>query len=610
MLTEQQIIDSQADELARDYFSVFKPKTTRTLSQWADEERYVAKGTSSEPGKWKTSRVEYMREIMDISTSGTISELILMGGSQWGKTEFILNLMAFFISEDPSPILFINPKKESAEEFSEERFTPMIKATPCLSKKIEPNKSRDSRNTITNKSFKNDAHVAFVGSNVPNDVASRSRRIIVGDEIDRWAVSAGKDGDVATLARQRIKNWWNSFIAWVSTPVDFETSIIFRHWLGSDQRHRYYTCPDCGHAHHLEWENVKWEGDDKHSSPETAYYQCPECPSKWNDVTRWKLDKTGEWKKHNPDSKIAGFHISQLYSPWVKLSTMVFEYLDSRGKPLMEKAFQNTVLGLPFEDKKGAGVEVEMLLNRREEIPKFTMPERSGLITMGVDVQGDRLEVKMVAWGLNDESWILDKYKIFGDPTGSAVWKDLEEVIKKRRYKHPLRETLFRIEATAIESGHETQRVYKFAARMQIQGHNVYAIKGVPGSGRPIWLQSKKQIKLTKLFLVGVDDAKATIYGRLATENGQGQIHFSTRLEKDYFEELIAEKIILETDKNGFEVKRWYLPSGVRNEAFDLMVYAMAAKESRDIDIESRLRNMTKPKEKIDFGKLGKSLNG
>ena len=52
------------------------------------------------------------------------------------------------------------------------------------------------------------------------------------------------------------------------------------------------------------------------------------------------------------------------------------------------------------------------------------------------------------------------------------------------------------------------------------------------------------------------------------------------------------------------------MPSGVRNEAFDLMVYAMAAKESRDIDIESRLRNMTKPKEKIDFGKLGKSLNG
>lgn len=611
MLTEKLIIEYQTDELVRDYFSVFMPPPDRSLSQWADEERYIAAGTSSEPGKWKTSRVEYMRQPMDTATSGEYNKLILMGGTQWGKTEFLLNLLGFYISEDPSPILFINPSKDSADDFSEERFTPMVEATPCLRSKIEPNKSRDSKNTINNKKFKNDAHIAFVGSNVPNDVASRSRRIIIGDEIDRWALSAGKDGDVISLARQRLKNWWNSFEALASTPVDFDTSVIYREWLGSDQRHRHYKCPDCGHSHHLEWENVKWDGDDINTSPETALYHCPGCGVGWNDVTRWRLDKTGIWIKSNPDSKIAGFHISQLYSPWVKLSTMVYEFIEAKGKPLMEKVFRNTVLGLPYEDRIGADVDVEHLMARREHIPEFTMPERAALLTAGVDVSGDRVDVQITAFGLNNETWALDNYKIFGDPSGQKLWEDLYTSLRTRKYKHPISGQYFSIEATAVDSGYMTTNVYKFCARMQLRGLNVYATKGVPGEGKPLWKHSEQKIKFTKLFLIGADDAKTMIFANLAIEEGESHIHFSDRLEKDYFEELIAEKIVLSTNKYGLPVKTWFRPPHTNNEAFDTMILSWAAKESlNNINIEYRLQQMTNPEPVFDMAKASRDLHG
>ena len=456
---KSQIIENQVHSLIDDCFSMFRPKTDRTLSQWADDERIIPEGTSPEPGKWKTSRVPFMRHIMDSIVSGKNNEFVFMASSQVGKTELLLNILAYFIAEDPSPILFIQPTKEAAEAFSEERFTPMVEATPCLMNKIAANKSRDGKNTTSSKMFKG-GHLAFVGANVPQDVSGRPRRIVLGDEIDRWAMSAGKDGDAADLARQRVKNFWNSLLIWVSTPVDLDTSRIWQHWLGSTQEHKYIVCPSCQHEHYMVWDNVKWDGDDVITSPDTAYYACPECGDTWDDVTRWRLDKeTDIWKADNPNSKILGWHINQLYSPWVRLSTLVGDYLKARGNPLREKVFENTVLGLPFDEKIGADVEVEELLGRVEKIPKFTMPERTALITAGVDVQGDRLEMQIIAWGLNEESWVLDKFKIFGDPKNSTVWKDLSSKIKTFSFKHPKTKELFKIEATAIDSGHETQRV-------------------------------------------------------------------------------------------------------------------------------------------------------
>ncbi|NRA87601.1 MAG: phage terminase large subunit family protein, partial [Rhizobiales bacterium] len=580
MRQKHQIIEDQVNALIDDCFSMFKPKTERTLSQWADDERIIPEGTSPEPGKWKTSRVPFMRYIMDAITTGDFDEFVFMASSQVGKTELLLNILAFFIAEDPSPILFIQPTKDAAEAFSEERFTPMVDATPCLMDKIAANKSRDGKNTTNSKMFKG-GHLAFVGANVPQDVSGRPRRIVLGDEIDRWAFSAGKDGDVADLARQRVKNFWNSLLIWVSTPVDIDTSRIWQHWLGSTQEHKYIVCPCCKHEHHMVWENVKWDGDNVNSSPETAYYECPKCKDKWDDVTRWRLDKeTDIWKSDNPDSAIAGWHVNQLYSPWVRLSTLVGDFLKAKGKPLREKVFQNTVLGLPFEAKLGAEVEVEDLMARREEIPENTMPERAALLTAGVDIGVDCGDIQITAYGLNNETWALDKYKIFGDPSGQSFWDDLYKSLSSTQYKHPISNQFFRIEATAIDSGYMTTNVYKNVAKWQLRGMKVYATKGVPGEGKPLWKHSTAKIKYTKLYLIGADDAKTMIYSNLAITEGESQIHFSKRLEKDYFEELIEEKIELSINGYGMPVKKWVRKQGAKNEAFDTMIYSWAARES------------------------------
>ena len=554
-----------------------KPPPRLTVSQWADEHRQLSSESSAEAGKWSTSRAEYQRGMMDAVSDADIETVVLMTAAQIGKTELINNVVGFHIHQDPAPMLVVQPTLEMAQTWSKDRLAPAIRDTPVLSEKIGDPRSRDSGNTTLHKVFAG-GHVTACGANSPSSLASRPCRIILCDEVDRYPLSAGTEGDPVALARKRSATFWNRKIILVSTPTEKGASRIEDAYAESDQRKYFVPCPDCGEHQDLKWSNVQWT-DNK---PQSAEYTCEHCGSCWNDAKRFQAIRYGKWEKTaEGDGKTAGFHLSALYSPWTPLEDIVRDFLASKRDPMRLKTWINTTLGETYEEQ-GERIDEYDLYERREDWPD-DLPEGAVVLTAGVDVQDDRLAYEVLATGSGHETWSIQYEEIYGDPSGSELWQRLDEVLNQT-FIHPIRGEMI-IRSTCVDSGgHYTQQVYNYAR--QRAGKRVFAIKGIGGEGKPIiGKPSKNNIGKINLFPVGTDTAKELIFARLKiTEEGAGYCHFPFTHSEEYFRMLTSEKKVTKYFKG--RPRREWVKVRQRNEALDCRVYAMAALELMGLNIE------------------------
>ncbi len=540
-----------------------------SISQWADTYRKLSSESSAEPGDWDTARAEYQRGMMDAISDINCSEITIEASAQVGKTEVLNNAIGYFIDKDPCPILLLQPNLEVAKSWSNDRLMPMIRDTPCLQGKIAENK--DSGNTVFHKSFSG-GHITIAGANSAASLASRPIRIVLMDEIDRYPISAGKEGDPTKLAAKRTTTFWNKKIIRCSTPTIAGQSRIHEAFLKSDMRFFFVPCPHCGQEQKLEWKNVKWENGD----PQTAVYACPYCGSCWNDVERWHAVSCGAWRATKPFHGHAGFFIWEGYSPWAKLCDIVQNFKEAKEDPEQLKTFVNTTLAEPWEDK-GERVDENRLLERREHYT--SAPPEVVVITAGVDVQDDRLEVDRIGWTVNNQSFALGKVVLLGDPNAPRVWEELDELLQT-----PLAHDItgeMGISACCIDSGYLTQEVGKFCRERW--NRRVWAIKGMPGEGRPILKRAPGKIKKLNLefFLVGVDTVKDVIYSRLKLDDpgAPGYCHFNMSYDEAHFLQLTAEEAKVSYVK-GRKIRFYALrPGRKRNEALDIFGYALAALE-------------------------------
>ena len=240
-----------------------RPKSRLTGSEWADRYRYVAPGTSPEPGPWRTNRVPYLREPMDSLTDSVTEYVVMMCSSQVGKSEFVLNIMGYYADQEPAPQLMLQPTVEAAEAFSKERIDPTFRYSDGLKDKLDDGKdgrgsSRKSSTTIRMKHYPG-GYIALVGANSPAGLASRPIRVLLADEVDRYGFT--KEGDPLKLAIQRTTNFHNRKIGMVSTPTVSGHSKIQEWWDKSDQRRYHVPCPHCGASQVLKWAQVKWQKD-------------------------------------------------------------------------------------------------------------------------------------------------------------------------------------------------------------------------------------------------------------------------------------------------------------------------------------------------------------
>jgi phage terminase large subunit GpA-like protein len=547
--------------------AILTPPPNLSVSQWADANRRLSPEASAEPGSWSTARAEYQRGIMDAVTDPAVANIVVMSSAQIGKTEICNNVLGYHIDQDPSPILVVQPTLDMAQAWSKDRLAPMLRDTPVLQGKVADPRSRDSGNTTLHKVFPG-GHITACGANSPSSLASRPIRIVLCDEVDRYPVSAGAEGDPISLARKRSATFWNKKLIMVSTPTVKGQSRIEAAFAESDQREYYVPCPDCAEFHTLKWANVQFDKE----APETAIYVCEACGSAWDDAKRLRAIRKGEWRAHAPFKGTAGFRLSALYSPWMSLEDGVRDFLEARKQPATLRVWINTYLGETWEEE-GERVDDIGVSERREDYGE-TLPSGVLVVTAGIDVQDDRLEMEIVGWGRNDESWSLEYKTIYGDPSSAIVWTELDGMLRKT-YFHE-RGVEIPIRAACVDSGgHHTQSVYAFCKARE--GRRIFAIRGVGGEGKPlVGRPTINNAAKVKLFPIGVDTAKELVYSRLRiTEPGPGYCHFPAGYDDEYFRQLTAEQLVSRYHK-GFLRREWQ-KIRPRNEALDCRVYALAA---------------------------------
>ena len=545
----------------------FRPPPKLTVSEWADSYRKLSPESSAESGSWRTSRCEYQREIMDSFNITGIERIVVMTSSQVGKTEILLNALGYYVDQDPSPVMVVQPNLTMGQAFSKDRLAAMIRDSDRLREVVSDAKSRDSGNTTMHKKFPG-GHITISSSGSPAGLASRPIRCLFLDEIDRFEHNVKGEGSPISLATARTKTFFNRKIFMCSTPTIKGISAIESAFEESDMRYYNVPCPECKHKQVLKWKNVIWD----ENKPETAAYACEGCGSLINESSKQWMINNGEWVATNVLNKTAGFHISELYSVWSTWSDMAFAFLEAKKNPETLKTFINTSLGQSWEEQSES-VEYETLLERRLNYDYTNIPEDVLVLTAGCDVQKDRIELQLVGWGKDYEAWVCD-YKIFwGDPNAFNVWNDLDAYLKKRFKTESGR--IMPISCTTIDSGgHHTNNCYQFTKPRQ--GRRVFAIKGLSTAGKPIanrptFVGKNKAV----LYGVGTDSAKEAIFARLATDPDKTTLHFCSDVDEEYFKQVTSEKRITKFVR-GRKTLAWK-QIRPRNEALDTLVYNFAA---------------------------------
>lgn len=584
----------------------FRAPEQLTVDEWADKYR-VLPDTSAEAGPWRTDRTPYLREPMRAFTDPKIQRIVMVASSQVGKSELELNIIGYCIAQDPGSILYIQPSEGDAKKFSRQRIAPMIRACKQLRGRVSDAKSRDSGNTILQKFFPGGS-ITITGSNSASALASMPIRYVIGDERDRWADSAGTEGDPWELAQARQITFYNRKSVEVSTPTIKGASKIADSYEQGTQERWKHQCPNCGSFNEINFETVKHDvhretvGGRERIDVTVHGFQCPDCGFVFPQEVMRK--QPARWEADNPDAYKNGcrsFWLTAFASPWVEWKSILLDVHKNADNPEKLKVVYNTKLGKLWEHRDVSQTDEE-LAARCEEYPA-ELPDGVLCLTCGVDTQDDRLEYEVVGWGKNGESWGIKKGYIMGAPDFPATWERLDDVID-RAYKFQNGQAL-QLSITLIDSGgHFTQTVYEECRKRQSK--KVFAIKGRGGEGIPIVNPPRRvpikdnKRRTTWLYSLGVDAGKAIIYANVQVQTpGSRYMHFPKGHDRGYdinfFNGLISERMVKKKTAAGYKWVWEKLPGHRRNEALDCRNYALAGVKIVDPDFDAlaiRLKNL------------------
>jgi phage terminase large subunit GpA-like protein len=571
-----------------------RPDPLLTISQWADRYRWLSQRASAEHGRWRTERTPYLREIMDcLSPMSPIERTVFMKGAQIGGTECGNNWMGYIIHQAPGPMMSVQPTVEMAKRNSKQRIDPLIEESEVLRKLVRDPRSRDSGNTVLSKDFPGGVLV-MTGANSAVGLRSMAARYLFLDEVDAYPGDVEGEGDPITLAMARTRTFARRKVFLVSTPKITGMSRIESAYEESDQRKYWVPCPTCREFQILKFAQLRWPKGD----PQSAVYICEHCGQEIRNHQKHSMLARGEWRAGaKGDGRTAGFHISSLYSPvgWFSWGDAAKQFEQAQKNPALLQVFVNTVLGETWT-LLGEAPEWQKLYDRREDYKVGLVPRGGLFLTAGADVQKDRIEVEIAAWGRGKESWSVD-YRVFeGDTSRAAVWEKLTGLLNESFTTESGLE--LPIMQLAVDSGFATIEVYQWARR---QGGRVLVIKGdsrtpsLIGSASPVEVgpMGAKLKRGVRVWPVNSGMAKEELYRWLRQDRPtdedvakgipfpSGYCHFP-RYSEEYFKQITAEQLVTKIVK-GYRRHEWQ-KMRERNEALDCRVYARAAAGRVGID--------------------------
>jgi phage terminase large subunit GpA-like protein len=583
-----------AEDILRAWRRGLRPDPDLTVSEWADQHRWLSSRASAEPGRYRTDRTPYLREIMDaLSPRHTAQRITFMKAAQVGATEAGNNWIGFVIHHAPGPMLAVLPTVEMAKRSSRGRLDPLIEESAALRARVKPARSRDAGNSMLSKEFPGGILV-LTGANSATGLRSMPARYIFLDEVDAYPASADEEGDPVSLAEARTTTFAHRRkVFMVSTPTIRGLSRIEREYEASDQRRYFVPCPHCAHMQWLEFERLRWAKD----QPETAAYHCAGCEAPIAEHHKTAMLAAGDWRStaKSQDPHSIGFHISALYSPigWKSWEQIARDWLAAQGSEDMLRAARNALLGETWVES-GEAPEWQRLSDRRESFGDAQIPEGGLFLTAGVDVQKDRIEVDVWAWGRGLESWLIDHIVIVGGPDHAQAWDQLTALLGET-WQHA-NGAVMPIARLAIDSGYESAAIYGWARAQGFE--QVAPIKGLEGFNRATPVSGPTFVDATiggrrlrrgaRLWSIATATFKIETYRFLRLERPSdedrakgvldppGTVHLPDWIDSEWLKQLVAEQLVTVRNKRGYARQEWQ-KLRERNEALDCRVYARAA---------------------------------
>ena len=539
-----------------------------------------------------------------------------MNASQVGKSELELNIIGYIIDEDPGSILFVHPTTIDAKEFSKLRIAPEIRDCPTLRRKVAAPKSRDSGNTLLQKTYPGGI-LTMCGSTEAHALASKPIRYVLGDERDRWATSAGNEGDPWELAMARQTTFYNAKAVEVSTPTIKNASAIEASYGEGTMERWKSRCPHCGQYHEIQWEHIRYDYEEsvvnhkKVYKVKSVWYNCPGCGCISDEATMKRAP--ARWEADNPAAYAQGvrsFWLNAFVSQWASWSSIVLKYLNAIGNTRKLQVVYNTCFGLLWEDR-GDLEDEDSLMGRRdveayglqEGGTPIELPDGVLVLTAGVDTQDNRMEYEVVGHGHFGETWGIEKGIVMGRPDDDETWAKLDEVLFNRVFRFADGLGL-PVSLTFVDQGGHFSGEVRLACHDRIR-KKVFAIMGSknhdapytkPPKGQKIMIQ-EQYIGTCWMYEIGVDAGKQRIMDNLRVQTpGPNYCHFPRRDDygSSYFAGLLSER--LEYDASKKQPWVWKkIPGHERNEALDCRNYAMAAFKAlpKDLDaIDRQLKAM------------------
>ncbi len=558
------------------------PPRRLALSEWIETSLVLPEGSSAFPGLLRL--YPYQREIADAISDPAVERVTLVKAVRIGFTTLLTAAIGNFVVNDPSPILALLPTESDARDYMVSEIEPIFAASKALRGVLSADCEDGERNTLLSRRFAGGS-LKIAAAKAPRNLRRHTARILLIDEAD--AMEIGAEGNPIRLAERRTLSFGNRKIIIGSTPIFEDTSHVLRAYAESDQSIYEVPCPECGAFTEILWEHIEWEP----GKPETAAFRCPHCQALVAEKRKAEMVSRGRWRPLRPEAAgHAGFRLNALVSllanaSWGKLAA---EFIAAKEDPSELQVFANTVLAQGWREA-GAEIDEAALVARAEPFGLDRIPEQVLCISAGVDGQDDRLEVTLAGWTRAGVCFVLGHVVLWGSLDDDTTWFELDELLKSR-WKHPYGGYL-RVDACAIDSGDGewTQKIYDFA--FPRAGRRIMAVKGA-GGGRPAIQVSQSKIKGGgRLWIVGVDTLKTTIFDR----HSRGKsIRFSDSLEPVYFEQLASERRVTRYLK-GRPIRRFERIQGRRAEALDSLTYCFAARSVVPIQWDQREHNLRNP---------------
>ncbi|SFO17902.1 Phage terminase, large subunit GpA [Bradyrhizobium sp. Ghvi] len=555
-------------DIAREWLRAWSPPQIVKPSTFAEAEIYLPASANAQPGPLRLT--SYQREIVDSIADPEVEFIILQLASQVGKSASVNAMLSWIVDCNPAPVLHVSPTNDRAEEFVRERWQPLVDGSPALRDLIGRGQhtrkgSGGGANSLSLQSFPG-GQIAFVSSHRPDQLAARAVKYVFADEVDRFAISAGTEGDPLALAVKRTKTYEGRGrkLIFVSTPTS-RSSRINAWYERGDKRRFHVTCRECNHAAPLEFESLRWDA----GVPSTAYHACAACGAVQDEHTRRQMIREGFWK---PTAKgepgIRSYHLDELSSLFSTMASVVQSF-EEATTPEAKTAWYNTTLARMYEANVEFNVNPDDL---RAQAVSVKPPYAADIthVTMGCDVQTDRVELTYLAAHADETYTVLNHLRLPGSTSDLEVWQKLDaaagatfQLIDGRTLP---------VSVQAVDAGFNTDKVAEYVRSQQRKSRSAFALVGRGGFERALIAKGNRlRGSGLPVMIVGSDTAKLIVGQSLVS----GQIRVPDHLDLDYYEGLASEE--LRSKQVGGAIRKYFERVVRRNEPLDGLCYALAA---------------------------------